>query len=156
MDSPTPAHTLKLERTIAAPRDKVWRCWTEPDLLKQWYCPRPWRVVEAELDVRAGGRCFVVMQGPEGQRVPLPGVYLDVVPGKGLVFTDAFESAWIPSAKAFMVGELRLADTADGRTHYLAFAHHWSAEDRDAHEKMGFHHGWNAAADQLETLAQSL
>lgn len=156
MDTAMPAHTLKLERIIAAPRDRVWRCWTEPELLKQWYCPRPWRVVEAELDVRAGGRCFVVMQGPEGQRVPLPGVYLDVVPGSRLVFTDAFESAWVPSSKAFMVGELRLEDTADGQTRYQAFAHHWNAEDRDAHEKMGFHDGWNIAADQLQELAKSL
>lgn len=156
MDTQMPAHSLKLERIIAAPRDKVWRCWTEPELLKQWYCPRPWRVVEAELDVRAGGRCFVVMQGPEGQRVPLPGVYLDVVPGSRLVFTDAFEAAWVPSARAFMVGELLLDDAGDGQTRYRAFAHHWSAADRDEHEKMGFHDGWNAAADQLQALAQSL
>lgn len=156
MDTTMPANSLKIERTIAAARDKVWRCWTEPELLKQWYCPRPWQVVEAELDVRAGGRCFVVMQGPEGQRMPMPGVYLDVMQGSRLVFTDAFESAWLPSGKAFMVGEIRLADTPDGHTHYEAFAHHWNAEDRATHEQMGFHQGWGAAADQLEALAKSL
>ncbi len=156
MDAVTPANSLKLERVIAAPRDKIWRCWTEPELLKQWYCPPPWQVVEADLDVRAGGRCRVVMQGPEGQRVPLPGLYLEVIPGARLVFTDAFESAWVPSSKAFMVGEIRLEDTEAGHTHYQAFAHHWNAEDRATHEQMGFHQGWGIAADQLEALAQSL
>jgi uncharacterized protein YndB with AHSA1/START domain len=45
---------------------------------------------------------------------------------------------------------------ADGHTRYLARALHWSAADRETHEKMGFHEGWGIAADQLEKLAQSL
>ncbi len=148
--------TLVLDRIIRAPRDKVWRCWTEPDLLRQWYCPKPWSVSHAELDVRPGGRNFVIMQGPEGQQVPQPGVYLEVVPGRRLVMTDAFEQAWVPTAKAFMVADITLEDTPGGDTHYVALARHWSIADREAHEKMGFHAGWGAAADQLEALARSL
>lgn len=147
---------LVLERILKAPREKIWRCWTEGELLKQWYCPKPWGVSHAELDVRPGGRNFVIMQGPDGQQVPVAGVYLDVVPGRRLVFTDAFEQAWIPSGKAFMVGDITLDDTPEGHTKYTARALHWNAADREAHEKMGFHKGWGAAADQLESLAQSL
>lgn len=147
---------LVLERILKAPREKIWRCWTEGKLLKQWYCPKPWGVSHAELDVRPGGRNFVIMQGPDGQQVPVAGVYLDVVPGRRLVFTDAFEQAWIPSGKAFMVGDITLDDTPEGHTKYTARALHWNAADREAHEKMGFHEGWGIAADQLESLAQSL
>lgn len=148
--------TLVLARTLKAPRDKIWRCWTEGALLKQWYCPKPWGVSHAELDVRPGGRNFVIMQGPEGQQVPVSGVYLEVVPGRRLVFTDAFEQAWIPSGKAFMVGDITLDDTPEGHTRYIARALHWNAADRETHEKMGFHEGWGIAAEQLERLAQSI
>jgi len=79
-----------------------------------------------------------------------------VEPGRQLVFTDAFVSAWVPSGKAFMVGEVTLSDAPDGATHYLARALHWSEADQKQHEAMGFHEGWAAAARQLEALAASL
>ena len=46
-------HDLTLSRHIKVPRAKLWRCWTEPELLKQWFCPKPWGVSHAELEVRA-------------------------------------------------------------------------------------------------------
>lgn len=148
--------TLSLDRVLQAPRERIWRCWTEPPLLCQWFCPRPWGVSEAQIELHAGGRFFVRMKGPQGEDVPSPGVFLEVVPGRRLVFTDAFVQAWLPSAKPFMVGEIELADAPEGHTRYAARAHHWNAQDKEAHEKMGFHAGWNAAADQLEALARSL
>lgn len=149
-------HELSLQRTLAAPRAAVWRCWTEPGLLMQWFCPRPWRVIQAEIDLRPGGRFYTLMEGPQGERVPGPGVYLEVVEGRRLVFTDAFLSAWVPSGKPFMVGDVRFSDRPEGGTRYLACARHWTEEDRRAHEAMGFHSGWGAAAAQLEELARSL
>ena len=151
----TAEHTLTLERTLPVPRAKVWRCWTEPDLLVQWFCPKPWGVSEAVMELRAGGRFFTHMVGPNCEQVPNEGVYLEVVPGTKLVFTDAFQAGWVP-AKPFMVGEITLTDTPDGHTHYVARALHWSAEDKAQHESMGFHEGWGAAADQLLALAQTL
>ena len=147
---------LVLDRVLEAPREAVWRCWTEGELLRQWFCPKPWGVSHAELDVRPGGRNFVVMQGPQGEQVPVAGVYLEVVPGRRLVSTDAFDRAWVPSGKAFMVAEITLDDTPEGHTRYVARALHWSAADRETHEKMGFHQGWAIAADQLEALARSI
>jgi uncharacterized protein YndB with AHSA1/START domain len=151
----TAEHALTLERTLPVPRAKVWRCWTEPDLLVQWFCPKPWGVSEAVMELRAGGRFFTHMVGPNCEQVPNEGVYLEVVPGTKLVFTDAFQAGWVP-AKPFMVGEITLTDTPDGHTHYVARALHWSAEDKAQHETMGFHEGWGAATDQLLALAQTL
>jgi uncharacterized protein YndB with AHSA1/START domain len=147
---------LEIVRVLDAPRMAVWRCWTEPELIKQWFTPKPWQTVGAEVDVRPGGTSLITMRSPEGKDFANPGVYLEVVPGEKLVFTDAFTSAWQPSGKAFMVGEIELSDAPDGKTHYVARARHWCAEDRKSHEDMGFHDGWNAAADQLEALAQTL
>jgi uncharacterized protein YndB with AHSA1/START domain len=113
-------------------------------------------VSHAELELHGGGRFFTHMVGPQGEQVPNEGVFLAVDPGRQLVFTDAFSRGWIPSAKPFMVGEITLADGPDGSTHYLARAMHWTLADLQAHEAMGFHEGWAAAARQLEALAQSL
>ena len=156
MTPPDAPFVLQIERTLRAPRAAVWRCWSEPELLKQWYCPRPWRVSQAQIELRAGGRFFVLMQGPGGEQAPCPGVYLQVEAGRRLVFTDAFVQAWVPSAKPFMVGDITLDDAPGGGTRYIARAWHWTAADRDEHMKMGFEGGWNAAADQLEPLAQTL
>lgn len=155
MTASAAAHSLTLERTLAVPRAAVWRCWTEPALLVQWFCPKPWGVSEAVMELQAGGRFFTHMEGPNGEQVPNEGVFLEVVPGRKLVFTDAFQAGWVPG-KPFMVGEITLADTPEGHTHYVARALHWSAEDKAQHEAMGFHEGWGAAADQLVALAQTL
>jgi uncharacterized protein YndB with AHSA1/START domain len=147
---------LSISRTLDAPRAAVWRCWVEPELLKQWHCPKPWWVSHAELDVRPGGASFVVMNGPNGEEQRLPGQYLEVVEGTRLVFTDAFDGDWRPAGAPFMVGFVELSDLPGGRTQMVWGARHWSEADRDKHLAMGFEQGWNAAADQLNELAKAL
>lgn len=147
---------LSITRTINAPRSAVWRCWVEPTLLKQWYCPKPWYVSHVEQDVRPGGASLVVMNGPNGEENRLPGQFLDVVTGQRLVFTDAFDGDWRPAGKPFMVGFVELTDAPGGKTQMVWGARHWADEDRNAHLAMGFEQGWNAAADQLGELAQTL
>ena len=154
----TPAgamHELSLTRLINAPRDKLFRCWTEPALIVQWFTPPPWKTIHAETDVRVGGASYVVMQGPDGTEMPNRGVYLEVVKSEKIVFTDAYESAWVPSGKAFFTCILTFKDEG-GKTRYSARARHWNAEDSKAHEAMGFHEGWGIATDQLEALAKTL
>jgi uncharacterized protein YndB with AHSA1/START domain len=147
-------HELILTRLIEAPREKVWRCWTEPELLKQWFVPRPWTVSAAEVDLRPGGRSNVTMRDPEGNEHPNNGVYLEIVPNERLVFTDAYTEGWVPQ-KPFFTGVLTFEDEG-GKTRYTARARHWTQEDKEGHEKMGFHEGWGQCADQLEELARTL
>lgn len=146
---------LSLTRLMDAPRATLYRCWTEPELMKQWFCPRPWTTPVIEVDVRSGGSNFILMQGPNGEEMPNRGVYLEVVPNEKLVFTDAYTEAWKPSAKPFMTGIITFADEG-GKTRYTAIARHWSDEDKKTHEDMGFHEGWGKATDQLEALARTL
>lgn len=70
----TEGNDLVLTRTINAPREKVFRAWTEPELLKQWFAPLPWTTPRVETDVRAGGSTLVVMRGPDGNEFPNRGV----------------------------------------------------------------------------------
>jgi uncharacterized protein YndB with AHSA1/START domain len=157
MDEATfpPDRELVLSRIIDAPPHKVYRAWTEPELLKQWFAPAPFTTPVAELDVRPGGANFLVMRSPEGQELPNRGVYLEVVPNERLVFTDAYTEAWQPSAKPFMTVILTFEEEG-GRTRYTARVRHWTAEDRETHEKMGFHQGWGQCTDQLAALVARL
>lgn len=147
---------LILDRVMNAPRAALWRCWTEPKLLEQWFCPKPWYVTDAVLDLRPGGEFSSVMHGPDGEEFPNLGVFLEIVEGKKLVSTDAFAPGWRPQGRPFMASVVTFEDAGDGKTHYVASAMHWTEEAKKEHEAMGFHEGWNAAADQLEALAQTL
>ena len=152
-----PEHnTLKIERTLAAPRAAVWRCWTEPDLLKQWFCPKPWSVAVADLDVRPGGRMNTVMQGPNGERIENAGIWLEVVDGARLAFTDAYREGFVPCETSFMTGFVELTDAPAGGTHMVWGARHANAEDARKHLAMGFEDGWTAASAQLEDLARTV
>lgn len=156
MTAPFPAdRELVLTRLIDAPREKLYRAWTEPALLKQWFAPKPYTTPVVELDVRPGGSAYFVMRGPDGQDMPNRGVYLEVVPNERLVSTDAFTEAWQPSAKPFMTLIVTFEDEG-GKTRYTARVRHWTVEDREAHEKMGFHEGWGICADQLTALVAKL
>ena len=153
---PQTERELVISRIIDAPPEKVFRCWTDAELLPKWFAPKPWSTPRAELDARSGGSNFIVMANPEGEEFPNRGVYLEVVPNERVVFTDAFTEAWVPSEKPFFVGIVTFEDAGDGRTLYTARARHWTEEDRAMHEKMGFHEGWGQCADQLEAVARSI
>ncbi|OYU47788.1 MAG: polyketide cyclase [Rhizobiales bacterium PAR1] len=149
-------HELVLSRTIEASPAALFRCWAEPELMKQWFTPRPWTTPVVEIDVRSGGASYILMRGPNGEEFPNRGVYLEVVPNERIVFTDAYTSAWELSGKPFFTGIITFTDAGDGKTIYTARARHWSAADCEQHEKMGFHEGWGKAADQLEAVASQL
>ncbi|HEY9567803.1 MAG TPA: SRPBCC family protein [Thalassobaculum sp.] len=144
---------LTLTRVYDAPPETLYRAWTDPAMLKRWIAPRPYETVRAEMDVRPGGLCSFVMKGPDGAEIPCPGVYLEVVENRRLVTTDAYTAAWQPAEKPFMTVILTFEDEG-GRTRYTARCLHWTAEDCDAHENMGFHEGWAQVAEQLAELVE--
>src|ERR1700716_4173672 len=109
---------LVLTRLIDAPREKLFRCWTEPSLIKQWFAPKPYTTPVAEVDLRVGGASNVVMQAPDGQEIPCPGTYLEIVPDRKLVFTDAYTGDWVPKdGKPFMTAIITF-DDEEGKTRY--------------------------------------
>jgi len=148
-------HELVLERILDAPPETVYRAWTEPELLRRWFVPRPWTIASIDQDLRPGGSSSVTMRDPEGNEFPNPGVYLEVVPNRRLVFTDAFVGDWVP-AGPFMVAIVEFEPLDGGRTRYTATARHWTAEAKAQHEAMGFHQGWGQCADQLADLLKTL
>jgi uncharacterized protein YndB with AHSA1/START domain len=146
---------LVLTRLIDASPEALYRCWTEPALITKWFAPKPWSTPRASVDLRPGGRSEIVMADENGTEFPNPGQYLEVIPNKKLVFTDAYVGDWQPSSKPFFTCVLTFEEE-NGKTRYTATARHWTVEDKQAHEKMGFHEGWGLCATQMEALAKTL
>ena len=146
---------LVIRRVLDAPGEKVFRCWREPKLIQQWWAPRPYTTPSCEVDLRPGGAFSTSMRSPDGDEFQNVGVFLEVIENRRIVFTDAFGPGWQPAGKPFMVATLELEDIG-GKTRYTARARHWTAEDREQHEKMGFFEGWGRCMDQLEEVARKL
>lgn len=150
-----PDTDLSFTRTLPAPRDLVWACWTDPDLVKRWFVPAPHTIEEAEIVARPGG-IFRVVMNVDGQIHDTPGVVLEAVPTRRLAWTDSFAPGWIMRREAFMTAILTFSDAPGGGTTYDVLVRHLTPEARDSHEKMGFYEGWGIVADQLGAAANAL
>jgi len=157
---PNPSLDLVLERVVPVAPDRIWRAWTEPEQLKQWFCPRPWRTIECQIDLRPGGIFRTVMQSPEGQAMePNVGCYLEVVPNERLVWTGALQPGFRPADHAGDVPVFTAIigiEPVDGGSKYTAIAMHRDPAGAAKHQEMGFEQGWGAALDQLVELAQAM
>lgn len=157
-----PELDLVLERVVDLPPELVWRAWTEPEQLMPWFTPAPWRTVACEIDLRPGGAFRTTMRSPEDEDFPNVGCYLEVVPHRKLVWTDALEPGFRPSRKEpgrhcpfrFTAILLFLPHGRKG-TKYTAIAMHKDGAARRRHEAMGFHEGWGTALDQLVAYART-
>ncbi len=144
-------HELSISRLIDAPRNRVFRAWTEPALLAQWWGPYGMTTPECEMDLWVGGQFRTLMRAPDGSEYPTMGVFLEIDAPSRLVFTDAYLPGWIPSGKPFMTAEVTFEEQGD-KTLYTARAMHWTEADRKAHEAMGFHEGWGQSLERLVAL----
>lgn len=152
---------LVLKRELAVPVNLVWRALTEPALLKQWFCPKPWGLSDCRLDLRPGGEFYTVMQDSEGNKFPNTGCFLEIVDQKRLIWTSTLIANYRPAPPASAEDKecAHLAMTAivdiepiPSGTRYTAHVMHNTPEQRKAHEDMGFHEGWGTTITQLEEL----
>lgn len=151
-----PKLDLVLERVVDVKPELVWRAWTEPEHVMKWFTPKPWETIECEIDLRPGGLFRTTMRSPEGEVMPASnGCFLEVVPNRRLVFTDALGPGYRPNPSSFMTAYVLIEPEGSG-TKYTAIAVHSSEEQRKQHEEMGFHDGWGTALDQLVAYAKTL
>lgn len=151
---PNPTLDLTIERIIKAPRAAIWKAWTDPRSLEQWFVPEPARCRVVELDLRPGGALRTEISEDDRPFAPhLNACLLAVEPQERLVFTDALTPGWRPAEQPFMTAVITLEDHPDG-TRYVAYAMHKSDADRAKHEQLGFFEGWGTVAEQLAQLVE--
>ena len=98
--------TLIVSRVFDAPRELVYRAWTDPEALKVWFKPEDvFTITAAEADVRVGGRFRVLMISGDGKEHDVSGVYREVVPNRKLVMTWVWKSA--PEDESLLTVTLR-------------------------------------------------
>jgi len=84
---------LVITRILDAPRDVVFRAWTEPDRVARWWGPQGFVTTYCDMDIRPGGDFRVCMRSPEGAEHWKQGIYREIVAPERLVFTFAWEDA---------------------------------------------------------------
>jgi uncharacterized protein YndB with AHSA1/START domain len=166
IQQPDPKLDLVLERVVDVPPQLVWAAWTEPEHLKKWFTPAPWKTVDCEIDLRPGGIFRTVMRSPEGQEFPNLGCYLEIVPNERLVWTNVLAPGFRPSSRSAQTPGHECAEllfTAivslqpQGKgTKYTALVMHDEEASCKRHEQMGFRDGWGAALDQLVAMAKDM
>ena len=157
-----PLLDLRFQRDVTLSPAQIWEGLTDPSILMKWFCPKPWKVVECNIDLQPGGIYRTVMQSPEGKRMPdNTWCYLAIEPEKRLVWTNELGPGFKPKPDPknenlgfFFVVDLRLSPLEGGGSSYTANVMHQSEAIKRAHEDMGFQHGWGASLDQLVELMQ--
>jgi uncharacterized protein YndB with AHSA1/START domain len=79
---------LTLTRVLNAPRERVFKAWTDLKELAQWWGPKDFINPVCEVDLRPGGALRIVMRAPNGAEYPMKGVFREIVPPSRLVFTN--------------------------------------------------------------------
>jgi uncharacterized protein YndB with AHSA1/START domain len=138
-----PAPSLSIRRKLKATPEKVFAAWTQPEALKRWFAPGDETVVLlAEADVRVGGRYRIVMRRPDGNEHRVGGVYKQVVPGRKLVFTWAWEST--PERESLVT--VKIEPIAGGCELTFTHEHFFDEAARDRHQQ-----GWAVSLERLDS-----
>jgi uncharacterized protein YndB with AHSA1/START domain len=151
---------LVIVRRLEAPRDLVWKAWTEPELVKRWWGPKGFTAPVSRIDLRVGGAYLNCMRSHEGQDYWSTGVYRDIVPPKRMVFTDSFADEGGKVVPATHYGM--------GTDYPLEMLVTVTFEDQEGKTKLTLRHaglpgedldncraGWNESLDKLaEVLAK--
>ncbi len=138
---------LTLHRKFAVAPEKVWRAWTDPQAIAQWWGPGgPAKVSVVEVDVRVGGRFRMVFGGLEGREHECAGIYREVVPNRKLVFTWCW-----PNSTPDRVSQVTILFTAAGGGTDFEFRHEQFFDEaaRDGHKR-----GWSETLVKLERFLQ--
>lgn len=154
-----PDRTIVLTRVFHAPRELVWKVWTDPRHVEKWWGPRSFTTTVKALDLRVGGRMHYVMTGHDGAEYPVGGVFLEVVPFERFVSTDEFLEGFDAGGVELPQGVVTTVEfAADGPAHTtvtVTITHPTPAE-KAKHEAMGVVGGWLSMLDCLDEYAGHL
>ncbi len=154
---------FRLVREFDAPRDLVWRAWTEPGMLAAWFGPHGFSCPTCNVELRPGGPYRIVMRGPDGVDYPIIGQVLEVRPPERLVMSVLLDEhpAAFHAALAQERGAGGLArpltwditfEDLGGRTRVTVVNRFGDATERDIHVKVGAYDGWSQSFEKLDRV----
>jgi uncharacterized protein YndB with AHSA1/START domain len=138
--------TLQIRRAFAAPRERVFRAWTDAGELASWFAPSPdFTIVVPELDLRVGGKCQVEMHHKSGTVHRLHSIYREVKPPEKIAFTWQWEAEAAPETLVTVEFFELQKDDSKGSTEVVLTHERFTSEE----EKQKHNHGWGGCFDQL-------
>ena len=147
--------TILVSRTFSAPLEKVWRAYTESELLEQWWAPKPWKAETKRMDFSVGGHWLYAMVGPENEKHWGRMDYTAITPHLSFEIKDSFcdEEGNVNTSLPVSTGTIVFTKTASGTL--VEFKMFYSNEKEiETMIEMGFEQGITACLEQLETLFQ--
>ena len=151
-----------ISRVFDAPRDLLWKCFTEPERMQQWWGPKGVNVVKAQMDFRVGGTFHYGMQNPDGQLMWGRMIYREISPPERIVFINSFSDEtgglgrhpMAPQWPLQMLSIFTFEDAPGGKTKFTV---HWSPYEATAEEQAVFDAGhdsmtmgWSGTLERLE------
>lgn len=157
------AKDVVITRIFDAPRDRMWKAWTEPEMLKRWWGPKSFTAPFVKIDLRVGGEYLSSMRSPEGQDFWSKGVFKEVVVPERLVMTDSFaddKGNTVPASYYGMSGKWPLEmlitvqfEEAEGKTKLTL--RHSGTEGIDETDLENMRLGWSEMFDKLAEALRS-
>jgi uncharacterized protein YndB with AHSA1/START domain len=145
---------VTISRVIAAPRDLVFKAWTDPAHLARWWGPHGFTNPVCEVDARVGGKLYIVMRGPDGTDYPMRGVFTEVVAPLRLVFTNFPVDA---DDRPLLEGHTTVTFAEEGgKTRVTVVMRATGLAPAAASMLEGMEMGWTQTIDRLESYATSL
>ena len=143
--APRPS-SLVIKRTFYAPRELVWKAWSDPEQAKNWWGPNGFTLPFVEMDQRPGGKWRAQMRGPDGKDYWQHGVYREIVPPEKTVYTFIWDS----NPEEEMLVTVLFAARGDKTDMTFKQEGFKSQEDKAGHED-----GWNQTFDRLAAYVKT-
>ena len=157
---------MVITREFDAPRERVWKAWTDPEIVKRWWGPEGFTAPSIKIDLRVGGKYIFAMQGPPGSQLEEvgynAGVFKEIVPNEKLVLTiymsdkdgnmvDPTEYGMDPNFTKESFYTVLFEDIGSGRTRLsLVFPKPELEAEYQAILKSGMEEGWKSQLNKLE------
>jgi uncharacterized protein YndB with AHSA1/START domain len=149
VNGPVRSDSIRIERTIQAPRPVVFDAWLSAEVLRRWWpAGSDWETPVAEVEPRVGGRLRLVMRSPEGEEFGGSGEYVEIKAPERLVFRWSWDGH--AGHEGHQLVEVELKDRGDGTTDLVLT----NTGLADAEAKRSHREGWQASFDNLERVLQ--
>ncbi len=160
MTASSEAKEITIVREFAAPRELLWKVWTEPHHIEKWWGPKGFDTRVKKVELSFGGRFVYVMTGPDGTEYPVSGKVIEIIPFEKIVSTDEFgdgegnEHPGIDLPQGLIVTVV--FEDLGGSTRMTLTISHPTAGDRKKHGAMGVVAGWNSSFDKMDEYLAEL